>query len=75
MENRGELAEILAPAFSKMEAEEILAQLRVLGVPSGRIRNMKEVFEQKVAQEMILKEVGEDGEETQRVRTVVFSID
>ncbi len=73
--HRKVLAEQLGDFIQEWNREVLLEKLTDANVPAGAIRNMQEVFEQKVAQEMILKEVGEDGQETKRVRTVVFSID
>ena len=44
------------------------------GVPAGRIRNMKEVFDQKQAQDLILTEKMDDNSISQRVKTVAFQI-
>ena len=73
--NRKILAEKLGLFIQEWKREVFLEKMTAANVPAGAIRNMEEVFEQKVAQGMVLKEVGEDGQETQRVRTVAFSID
>ena len=44
------------------------------GVPAGRIRNMKEVFELSKAQNLILEETMADGSISRRVKTMVFEI-
>ncbi len=74
VQNRKELAVTLAPAFAKIEAEEVLSKLRTLGVPAGRIRNMQEVFEQPEIQQMLLTELMEDGAMSTRVATVAFNL-
>ncbi len=44
-------------------------------VPYGRVRNMKEVFEQPGAEQMILEDIRPDGGVGRRVKTIGFDID
>ncbi len=72
VQNRDQLVEILAKAFLKENSETIMKRLLDAKIPAGLVRNMKEVFSEKSAQNMILEEVFEDGRMTKRVKTVVF---
>lgn len=74
VQNRKKLKTVLAKAIKKYERREILRLLKSKKVPVGSIRNMEEVFELEVAQQMILRETLADGTITERVRTVVFEI-
>lgn len=72
--NRKTLLDILAPAFRKFPAAILLKRCHQAGVPAGRIRDMKEVFELPEAQAMILEEEGPNSEITRRIASVAFSI-
>ena len=69
------LKEILKPLFEKFLAKELLTTCHHEGVPIGQVRDMEEVFEIPLAQEMILPEILSDGKETKRVKTVAFQIE
>ncbi len=73
--HRRELNELLAPAFSKMNAEEILSRCQALQVPLAPIRNLQEVFQLPAARRLILEQVHPDGSISRRVRTAVFEMD
>jgi len=72
VKHRALLAEKLAEFVVGFERDDLIEKLTKAQVPVGAIRNMEEVFELAVAKEMILRETGEDGVVTERVRTVVF---
>ncbi len=72
VENRTELAKILAVAFGRYDFEALSIQLSKLKIPFGKINSVKEVLETETAQNMILKETV-DGQVTQRVKTVAFN--
>jgi hypothetical protein len=55
----------------KFEADYILENANKMGVPLGLIRNMKEVFEMQLANEMILEEEIE-GVQTKRLKSLIF---
>ena len=74
VKNRIELRDFLQNAFLNFEQKYLLETFKVQGVPAGKIRNMKEVFEQPKAQNMILEETMEDGTVSRRVKTVAFEI-
>lgn len=73
VKNRAELKDKLIPLFKQKTRDHWLMLLHKNSVPVGSIRNMKEVFEQEKAQEMILEEVIENVP-TKRVKTVAFQI-
>lgn len=50
---------------------ELLQNLKTANVPAGKVKNLKEVFEQEAAKKLIRKEVI-DGRQTKRVTSVVF---
>ena len=73
VKNRIALQEILQNEFQKILCSTFELQAQLNGIPYGRVRNMKEVFEREAASTSILKEVIE-GHETQRTASVAFSI-
>ncbi len=73
VKNRVELAAILNEAFFRMEYQQLQSELRKRKIPFGRINSVKEVFNDQVAKAMVLREEIE-GRETQRVKTVAFTI-
>jgi crotonobetainyl-CoA:carnitine CoA-transferase CaiB-like acyl-CoA transferase len=74
VKNRVALRTVLQDAFTNFEQQYLLDTFKAQGVPAGKIRNMKEVFEQPKAQKMILEEKMEDGTWSKRVKTVAFEI-
>jgi crotonobetainyl-CoA:carnitine CoA-transferase CaiB-like acyl-CoA transferase len=67
------LKEILQKAFDRISCEDFEKEAQLSGVPYGRVRNMKEVFEREAASKNILKEDIE-GNDTQRLASVAFKI-
>jgi crotonobetainyl-CoA:carnitine CoA-transferase CaiB-like acyl-CoA transferase len=67
VQNRQKLVAILRGPLSLFERDDLLRILKKNSVPAAAIRTMKEVFEQPLAQRMVL----ENGEE-KRVKTVAF---
>ncbi len=74
VKNRAELSQLLEPSIQQFERDVLLETCQSARVPIGAILNMKEVFETPLAKEMILKEVLDSGQITQRVKTSVFKI-
>ncbi|MEZ4931003.1 MAG: CaiB/BaiF CoA-transferase family protein [Saprospiraceae bacterium] len=70
VKNRKALIEILQKAFFNFNQEELLNQFKLKKVPAGIIRNMQQVFEMPIAQEMIL----ENKYGGKCVRTVAFEM-
>jgi crotonobetainyl-CoA:carnitine CoA-transferase CaiB-like acyl-CoA transferase len=68
--NRIELFEILNNQI-KSNSSDIVERLIEVGVPAAIIKNLDEVFESNIAQELILEEENE-GIQTKRVKSVVY---
>lgn len=71
--NRQELNNDLKPFFNQKTKDELMDQFIALNIPVGAINNLKEVFENKNAQQLILEEKI-DGIDTKRVKTAIFKI-
>lgn len=71
VQHRSELQAALSELFLKKDQKTILINLENENVPAGAIKNMAEVFENPVAQDMILNETV-NGTETKRVSTIAF---
>ncbi len=71
--NRKDLQFVLGELFKNKNQKELLDELLANEVPAGAIKNMKEVFDNPVAQKMILEEDVE-GVLTKRVSTIAFSL-
>lgn len=69
--NRTELQELIEEKTSTFESTALLTQLESLHVPAGKVRNLKEVFEDESAQSLVREEVI-DGVLTKRVSSKVF---
>jgi crotonobetainyl-CoA:carnitine CoA-transferase CaiB-like acyl-CoA transferase len=74
VQHREALNKALVPLFAQYSREEILAILHENKIPVGSIRNMKEVFELEMAQQMIQEEMLPDGKIAKSVKTVVFKL-
>jgi len=72
--NRKDLQFVLGELFKNKNQIELLDELLANEVPAGAIKNMKEVFDNPVAQKMILEEDVE-GVLTKRVSTIAFSLE
>jgi crotonobetainyl-CoA:carnitine CoA-transferase CaiB-like acyl-CoA transferase len=71
LKHREKLENELQIAFMKYDADYILENANKMSVPLGLIRNMKEVFEMQLANEMILEEEIE-GVQTKRLKSLIF---
>ena len=69
--NRKDLQFVLGELFQNHNQKELLERLLENEVPAGAIKNMKEVFDNPVAQKMILEEDIE-GVSTKRVTSIAF---
>lgn len=72
--NREALNQRLGEAIGQYKLDELMAIFKANGVPAARIRDMQQVFDLPAAREMVLNEILPDGTETQRMKTVVFSL-
>jgi crotonobetainyl-CoA:carnitine CoA-transferase CaiB-like acyl-CoA transferase len=69
--NREELQNIIEEKTIQLNSGSLLSELEVLNVPAGKVRNLKEVFEDEKAQSLILEEEIE-GIKTKRIRSKIF---
>ncbi len=74
VKHRDELIALLTPLFHDINADVILKQLKSNSVPAAGVYNMQEVFEQPLAQNMILEEPLPNGNVSKRVKTVAFHL-
>ena len=74
VKNRKQLQETLTPAIQQYKLDFLIENCIELGIPMGAIKNMKEVFENPVAKEMILEEKI-NNQVTKRVKTIAFEIE
>ncbi len=73
VKNRTQLAELLQKQFTTQTCADWMQQFIEHNVPAGAIKNMAEVMQNEVAQQMILEEEI-DGVITKRLASVAFSI-
>ena len=73
VKNRLVLATVLKESFVQTNYESLQTELRSKKIPFGRINSVKEVFNDPIAKGMVLQEKIE-GRNTQRVKTVAFTI-
>tara|TARA_R110002072_G_scaffold302709_3_gene487519 strand:- start:11712 stop:12773 length:1062 start_codon:yes stop_codon:yes gene_type:complete len=69
--NRVILAQQLQSRINKMNALELLNELQKMNVPAGKVKDLREVFSEKEAQNLVLEEVI-DGVLTKRIKSVIF---
>ena len=66
-----ELQKLIEAKTSTFDSKSLLNELEDLNVPAGKIRNLKEVFEDESAQKLV-REEEIDGVLTKRVSSKVF---
>lgn len=71
--NRAELIEKLNKAISQYEILDLENLFRLHTIPYGRVKNIKEVFQEKLAQDLIIEDTI-DGQKARRVKTAIFKI-
>ena len=69
--NRAALFGLIERKVIEQEAEELLTSLQLLNVPAGKVRDLAEVFNDPLSQELIIEEEI-DGIYTRRVKSVLF---
>jgi crotonobetainyl-CoA:carnitine CoA-transferase CaiB-like acyl-CoA transferase len=74
VKNRAKLVKILRGYILAYERDTLLDTLQKANVPAGAIRNMQEVFENPMAQKMVLEEAMPEGGVTKRVKTVAVRL-
>jgi crotonobetainyl-CoA:carnitine CoA-transferase CaiB-like acyl-CoA transferase len=75
LENRDILAALLQEAFGKFSASALLEQAREKRLTLSPINNLQQVFEQAMAQDLVLEEKQAGGEASKRVKTAVFRLE
>jgi crotonobetainyl-CoA:carnitine CoA-transferase CaiB-like acyl-CoA transferase len=73
--NRIELNKILQKLISKQDRDSMIKELDKKNVPAGGVFNMKEVFRQDEAAELIIEVKTDDGNILRGMRTVAFNFD
>lgn len=73
VKNRLELNKLIEPAISRLSRTDFLSKANELKIPAGGVYNLKEVFEQDAAKDLVISETLEN-QEVKKVKTVVFSI-
>ncbi len=73
VKNRKDLKDKLESYILNFTRDDLLLQLKENAVPAGAIRNMAEVFEKELAQQMVLSSKMPDGTLSKRVKTVAFN--
>ncbi|MDX2359833.1 MAG: CaiB/BaiF CoA-transferase family protein [Crocinitomicaceae bacterium] len=68
--NRLDLAKIIQDVITGITSDEILNEMNALNVPAGKIKNLKEVFQEEAAQALVRTEKI-DGIETKRITSIV----
>ena len=71
VKNRDDLFMILNEAISHRSSVELLLALQELNVPAGKIRDLREVFEDENARKLIRREMI-DGTDTARITSIAF---
>ena len=69
--NRAALFELLERPVADRDAEELLSALQKINVPTGKVRDLAEVFDDPLSQRLIIEE-DIDGTSTRRVKSVLF---
>lgn len=69
---RAELQKVLQSVFTQKTFENLVDIFRECDVPFAEVKNMAEVFENPLSQEMILEQVSESGEKAYSVRNIAF---
>jgi crotonobetainyl-CoA:carnitine CoA-transferase CaiB-like acyl-CoA transferase len=72
--NRTALLDLLRPVFVQKSLDTWMDLFKRHAVPAARIRDMRQVFEMPIAQQMVLEEMLEDGTVTKRMKTVAFEM-
>lgn len=73
IKNRNRLANALDDAVVRFKSDDLISQLQKKSVPVARIKNLREVFEDKDAQDLLLEDQIKS-ETARRVQTAVFRI-
>lgn len=69
--NRIQLADQIQNKISSLKCADVLAQLHSLNVPAGKVKNLKEVFTDEQAQNLVLSEKI-SGVSTKKIKSAIF---
>lgn len=72
VENRENLMHELSALIQLWNADELIILCNKAKVPIGKVQNLKDVFQSKIGQSMVLEQTEQDGSISKRVRTVAF---
>tara|TARA_B100000508_G_scaffold141087_1_gene146210 strand:- start:15489 stop:16589 length:1101 start_codon:yes stop_codon:yes gene_type:complete len=72
VENRSELNQFLTSKIENWESSALFDACIEQNIPIGRVHNLKEVFEKPESDSLILEEV-QEGKNTKKVKTAVFT--
>jgi crotonobetainyl-CoA:carnitine CoA-transferase CaiB-like acyl-CoA transferase len=75
VKNRIALNKIIQKLVSETDRDILIKKLDRKNVPAGGVFNMKEVFEQPEAAELLMEGITEDGKALKGMRTIAFSFD
>jgi crotonobetainyl-CoA:carnitine CoA-transferase CaiB-like acyl-CoA transferase len=75
VKNRIDLNKILQDLVSDTDRDELINKLDKKNVPAGGVNNLKEVFEQAEAAELLMDGQTSEGKALKGMRTVAFSFD
>lgn len=73
VKHRAELIETLNQVIGQYEIYDLEKLFRMHGIPYGRVKNMEEVFQEKLAQALVIEDTI-DGQKAKRVKTAVFKL-
>lgn len=74
VQNRQQLYAILRGRIAAYTLQDLYKLFRLNQIPMGAIRNMPQVFENQMAQAMILEEIISKNHVTKRIKTIAFKI-
>lgn len=74
VENRTKIYTLLQPKIGRLDSEELSNSMIELGIPMGIVHNLKTVFENEKAQQLVRTEIIE-GKETKRVSSIAFKFE
>ena len=74
VENRPALNAVLLTALKELDSKEIIEKAATYQLPIGRIRDLSEVFEDKLSKRLILDQQEPNGSTSKRVQTVTFQL-
>ncbi|HEY0031189.1 MAG TPA: CoA transferase [Bacteroidia bacterium] len=74
VKSRTALFDHLQLLINEKDSSELMKHFIENDVPAGLVKSVREVLNEKAAQQLVLKQVEENGMESQRIKTAVFHI-